>query len=274
MMIKVTPFNLNSATLFADLDKIRKTNPLIHNLSNLVVMPIIANLLLALGASPIMAHAPEELVEIVTLSKALVINIGTLDKNWLRSIEIAQEIARQTKIPIVFDPVGASASRYRLEAACEILERGVTVLRGNASEIMSLVNMNICSKGVDSLHQSDEARLAALELTKHYHCTVAISGKTDWIISEKSCYSLDYGTPLFTKVVGMGCSLTAIIASFLAVHADPVLATAHAVALFTLCGQFAATKTSSPGHFYNELLDIVYQLDKKKITSLIGDRNI
>jgi hydroxyethylthiazole kinase len=142
--------NLCLDTLFRDLDKIRQTNPVIHNVTNLVVMPITANLLLALGASPIMAHAEEEIADIIQLSQALVINIGTLDKHWLNAIAIAQKTALMVGIPIIFDPVGAGASQYRTEAAKKILTQGVTLIRGNASEIMALENTQIKTKGVDS----------------------------------------------------------------------------------------------------------------------------
>lgn len=253
-----SPIALNN--LFHDLDRIRQLNPVIHNISNLVVMPIIANLLLALGASPLMAHAQEELPEILTLSNALVLNIGTLDAHWINAMDKAQQIALSLKIPIVLDPVGAGASHYRTKTAKKILERGITVVRGNASEIMSLMDSTIKTKGVDSTQTSCNALNAATLIAKKYQCTVVVSGKTDLIVDKNQQFMLDVGTPLFTKVVGMGCSLTAIIASFLTVNSHPFWAALHAMALFGMAGELAEKKTQGPGSFYVHLLDSLYTL--------------
>ena len=274
MMAQTTPFEIALDKLFYDLEQIRQKNPVIHNISNFVVMPITANLLLALGASPIMAHAQEELVDILTLSQSLVINIGTLDENWLNAIVAAQRIALQADIPIVFDPVGAGASRYRTETAKKILEQGVQVIRGNASEIMALVDSRIKSKGVDSNQRSENALSSARQLAKKYHCIVVVSGKIDLIVNEDRYVMLAYGTPLFTKVVGMGCSLTAIIASFLTVNPDPFLAAIHAMAIFGLTGELAAKKALGPGSFYTELLDTLYQLKATDLEPFIVARTV
>jgi len=246
--------------LFYDVLQIRKKNPIIHNISNLVAMPITANLLLALGASPIMAHAREELADILSLSQALAINIGTLDGNWVNAIAVAQSIALQSGIPIVFDPVGAGASPYRTETAKKILAQGVHVIRGNASEIMALADTHIKNTGVDSTHSSEEALASAAQIAKQYHCIVVVSGKIDLIVSAKHAVMLHYGSTLFTKVVGMGCSLTAIIASFLTVNPEPFLAAVHAMALFGLTGELAAKKALGPGSFYTQFLDDLYRL--------------
>ncbi len=258
--------------LFYDVERIRQKNPIIHNISNLVVMPITANLLLSLGASPIMAHAQEELAEILSLAKALVINIGTLDDYWINSITMAQEIALQTKIPIAFDPVGVGASHYRTETAKKILSRGVQVIRGNASEIMALVDPHIKTKGVDSLQTSESALPSAVRLAKKYHCTVVVSGKIDLIVDQSNYVTLQCGTPLFTKVVGMGCSLTAIIGSFLAVNQDPFLAAVHAMTIFGLTGELAAKTALGPGSFYTQLLDHFYKLEPSSLESLVLNR--
>ncbi|MDQ8039321.1 MAG: hydroxyethylthiazole kinase [Rickettsiella sp.] len=257
--------------LFSDLDRIRQINPVIHNLTNLVVMPITANLLLALGASPIMAHAKEELTDILQISQALVTNIGTPDEKWLSAIKMAQNTALKLKIPIVLDPVGAGASRYRTEAAKKILERGVTLVRGNASEIMALVDPHIKTKGVDTtMHTSNTALVAATTIAKKYHCIVVVSGKSDLIVNETQHVMLNYGTPLFTKVVGMGCSLTSIIASFLTVNPNSFIAAIHAMALFGLVGELAIPLSIGPGSFYTNLLDKLYTVKQTELKSLIS----
>jgi hydroxyethylthiazole kinase len=269
MLIQSTPCQATLDTIFTDLIQIRHSNPVIHNISNLVVMPIIANCLLALGASPIMAHAQQELADILQLSQALAINIGTLDKHWLASIHSAQKTALQFNVPIVFDPVGAGASAYRTETAKKILAQGVQVLRGNATEIMALNNLPIKTKGVDSLESSEHALSSAIQLAKQYQCIVVVSGQTDLVVHADHYVTLSYGTPLFTKVVGMGCSLTAIIASFLAVNAHAFSACVHAVALFALVGELVAQTATGPGSFYSQLLDKLYTLQASDLASVL-----
>lgn len=257
------------ASLFRDLALIRQTNPLIHNISNLVVMPITANILLALGASPVMAHAKQELSDIIQRAQSLVINIGTLDKTWIASIKIGQKAALKRGIPIVLDPVGAGSSHYRTQTALKILKQGVHLIRGNASEIMALTDTRIKTKGVDSVQSSVNALTSAKTLAKKYRCLVVISGKIDFIVSTTRVVSLDYGTPLLTKVVGMGCSLTAIIASFLTVNADALAASVHATALMGLMAEYAEKKSTGPGSFYPQLLDSLYSVQKTELQSFI-----
>lgn len=268
-LIQAKSIHFSLSELFHDLSLIRQNNPLIHNVTNLVVMPITANILLSLGASPLMAHAKEELAEISHLAAALVINIGTLDKNWVEAIQIAQQTALKRRIPIVLDPVGAGASRYRSETALNILTQGVDVIRGNASEIMALVDTRITTKGVDSQQLSENALLSASHLAKKYQCIVAISGKTDFIVNATQICRLDYGTPLLTKVVGMGCSLTAIIASFLTVNANYFTATVNATALLGLIGECAEKDAKGPGSFYTKLLDVLHSIEKSDLASLL-----
>jgi hydroxyethylthiazole kinase len=260
-------FTLES--LFRDVALIRLNHPLIHNITNLVVMPTTANILLALGAAPIMAHAQEELDEIIQLAQALVINIGTLDQTWLAAIEQAQRAALKRGIPIVFDPVGAGASTYRTTSALTIIRRGVDVIRSNASEIMALLDTSIITKGVDTTQASSNAIASAQTLAQHYQCIVVVSGKTDFIVSESMSVALDYGTPLLTKVVGMGCSLTAIIASFLSVNPDRFNAAVHAMAWMGLVSEYAEKNSNGPGSFYNHLLDSLYAVQKNELQSLL-----
>ncbi len=259
------------ASLFDDLALIRQNNPLIHNISNLVVMPITANVLLALGAAPIMAHAKQELNEIIQHAQSFVINIGTLDKTWVTSIKIGQKAALKRGIPIVLDPVGAGSSDYRTQTALKILAQGVQIIRANASEIMALIDAKASyNKGVDSMQSSINALASAKILAKKYHCIVVISGKIDFVVSATRVVSLAYGTALLTKVVGMGCSLTAMIASFLTVNTDPFAAAVHATALMGLVAEYAEKKSTGPGSFYTQLLDSLYMIQKTDLQSLIS----
>lgn len=237
-------------------------------------MPTTANMLLALGAAPIMAHAQEELEDIIHLAQALVINIGTLDQTWLAAIEKAQLAALKRGIPIVFDPVGAGASTYRTAAALSIIKRGVTVIRGNASEIMALLDTSITTKGVDTTQASSNAVTSAQTLAQQYQCIVVVSGKIDFIVNEAMSVALDYGTPLLTKVVGMGCSLTAMIASFLAVNPHRFNAAVHAMAWMGLVSEITEKKSHGPGSFYTQLLDSLYTVQKDQIQSLLKKTSV
>lgn len=267
------PPTVTITPLYSDLIKIRTQAPLIHNVTNLVVMPTTANLLLALGASPLMAHAPEELAAITAIARALVINIGTLDNNWIASMLQAQTLAAAKTIPIVFDPVGAGATPYRTETALTMLTRGVTIVRGNASEILALTDKRLSTKGLEAHHLTEEASQAAKTLATQYDCTVVVSGAIDLIVDQQQQVSLAYGTPLFTKVTGMGCSLTAIIAAFAAINPHPFLAAQHAVILFTLAGELAAQRSQGPGSFQVALSDVLFAITEAELTALLTRRN-
>lgn len=266
-LANINPFTLES--VYHDVDLIRQIHPLIHNITNLVVMPTTANFLLALGAAPIMAHAQEELVEIIQLAQALVINIGTPDETWLAAIKQAQHAALKRNIPIVFDPVGAGASRYRTQASLTIIQRGIDVIRGNASEIMALLDTSITTKGVDSTQISSHALASAQTLAEQYRCIVVVSGQIDFIVSATQTIALNYGTPLLTKVVGMGCSLTAMIASFLAINPERLKACVHAMAWMGLVSEYAEKKSTGPGSFYSQLLDSLYSVQKNDLQVFI-----
>lgn len=252
---------ISSSRIDSDLDLIRKVNPIIHNITNWVAMATSANVLLAIGASPIMAHARHELIDISQLSQALVINIGTLDEAWISSIETAHQNAIVQKIPIVFDPVGAGASQYRTQTAKNVLARGVNVLRGNASEIIALACDDAKPKGVDAHHDSMDAISAARALSIRYHCVVVVSGAIDIIVDKEKKIFNHHGTSLFTKVTAMGCSVTALIGAFTAINSDYFLAALHAMVAFTMAGEIAATHTRGPGSFYPELLDALSNLN-------------
>ena len=262
---------LSFERVFSDLTLIRQQRPLIHNITNLVAMQLTANILLAIGASPMMAHAEEELADILRLARVLLMNMGTLDAAWIRSMESAQRIARQRALPIVFDPVGAGASQYRTHFALRILEQGVSILRGNASEILALAGADAVTKGVDAHHRSQEALDAAKYLARHYQCVVAVSGETDIIVNQHHLCYVPYGTFLFTRLTGMGCSAAAVMSAFAAVNQDYFAAAQHGVVFFTLAGQLVAAQHDAardhlgsqhmgPGSFQVKLLDMLAAL--------------
>jgi len=256
------------ASIYQDLQFIRRTSPVIHNITNLVVMQTCANILLAVGASPIMAHAKKELKEITSLAKSLVINIGTLDDELLDSIFQAQEVANNLKIPIILDPVGAGASCYRTEAAKKIIECGVNIVRGNSSEILALLNSENKSKGIDSMHESSQAKTAATLIADKYNCIVAVSGEHDFIVSNNHIVTGRNGHSLLSQVTGMGCGATALIAAFAAVNSDYFKAAIHAISALNIAAEIAQRTAFGPGSFYYSLIDALFNLEEKHLETL------
>mmetsp|Transcript_37990 Transcript_37990/g.32131 ORF Transcript_37990/g.32131 Transcript_37990/m.32131 type:complete len:185 (+) Transcript_37990:76-630(+) len=180
-----------------------------------------ANALLAIGASPVMAHAIEEVEDIVTISSALVINMGTLSDKWVEAMILSIRKAKQLNKPIVFDPVGVGASKYRNIVAARIIAAGPPdVIRGNASEIMALANAAQTSKGVDSTASSDSAIDIAVQLSHSLGSTIVVSGETDYIITGDKISKISNGCPMMTKVTGIGCTATAIIGACVGVEND------------------------------------------------------
>jgi len=160
-----------------NLNAVRTQRPLIHNITNFVVINYTANALLACGASPVMAHAIEEVEEMVSFAKALVLNIGTLTKSWVDAMIIAGKRANERHIPIILDPVGSGATRLRTESARRLInELSISVVRGNASEVLSLAETGSRPKGVDSIHRVEEATTAAITLARELNMTLAITG--------------------------------------------------------------------------------------------------
>lgn len=251
-----------------NLEKIRQEKPLIHNITNFVVMNYTANVLLATGASPVMAHADNEVEEMVSFAGALVLNIGTLTDAWVSSMVKAGKKASALGTPIVLDPVGSGATRLRTKAAGTIIaETNVTIVRGNASEILSLHREDSKSKGVDSLHSVDEAEASAMILATELGATLAITGPTDFITDGTRILRVDNGHPLMPVVTGTGCSATAIIGAFSAVDPDPLSAAATGLAFFGLAGERAGAVADGPGSFMTAILDALYLINPDEVIS-------
>jgi hydroxyethylthiazole kinase len=249
-----------------NLKRLREKKPLIHNITNYVVMNYTANALLSCGASPVMAHAEEEVEEMVSLAGALVLNIGTLTPQWVEAMLRAGKKANALKVPIVLDPVGSGATRLRTESARRLArELSIEVVRGNASEVLSLAKKETRTKGVDSLHSVEEAEDTAIALAKELKTTLAITGKVDLITDGKRICRVHNGHAMMSRVTGTGCTATVIIGAFLAVDPDPVEATALALAYFGLAGEKAATQTKSPGTYQIALLDALFSIDEKQL---------
>ena len=251
---------------WTDRQAIRKRQPLIHNITNFVVMNETANVILAVGASPVMAHALEEVEEMVGFAGALVLNIGTLWPGLVEACVVAGKRANVLGVPVIFDPVGAGATTLRTRAVERILgEVRVSVLRSNASEAFAAAGMPARIRGVDSLVGEADMSAAASAIARKLGLTVAITGKTDVITNGSVTYHCQNGHVLLQTVTGTGCSATAMVGCFAAVQADPVLAAAEALGYYGLCGELAAAGAVGPGSFEMALRDHLYSLTRDEL---------
>jgi hydroxyethylthiazole kinase len=254
--------------VWQDVQRIRTEAPLVHNITNYVVMNTTANALLSIGASPVMAHAIDEVEDMAGLARALVLNIGTLSEPWIEAMIKAGRKAREKGTPIILDPVGAGATQFRTKTAQKLLwDSPPTVVRGNASEIRALFNAESGTKGVESTHTSEEALEAARLLSENFPTVVSISGVTDMIVSGRSVIRVTNGHPMMARVTGLGCTATALTGAFAAVNPSPLKAAAHAMAVMGIAGEIAAERSRGPGSFQMHFLDALFLLAESDIDS-------
>lgn len=245
--------------------ELRQARPLVHNITNYVVMSLSANVLLALGASPAMVHAVEEVEDFVSISSALVVNIGTLSPSWVEGMQRAAARAIALGKPWVLDPVGCGATPYRTRVAAELALQKPTIIRGNASEILSLAGAAASGgKGVDSTADSDAAVSAAVALAKRTGAVVAVTGAIDYVSDGQQLIAIEGGTELMTLSTGLGCALSASTAAFAAI-APPLKAAAAALAVYGAAGKHAARSCEGPGHLPAELCDALHTMDRQRL---------
>lgn len=262
-----------AARTWASLQAIRREIPLVQNITNAVSMDVVANALLALGASPAMVHAMEEIEEFADLAQALVVNIGTLSSTTVPSmIQAATSMAEKGK-PWVLDPVGVGATSYRTRIARDLLAIKPTVLRANASEVLALAGAaSGPTKGVDSSHGSDQAVTAADRLAGEMGVVVAVTGAVDYITDGTRSLEVRNGHPLMTKVTALGCASTAAVAAFCTVEQDPVAAAAQALGAYGLAAERAAVDADGPGSLRWRLLDELSGLNETELMEGIDIR--
>jgi hydroxyethylthiazole kinase len=253
--------SISAKDIARDLELVRRRSPLVHNISNYVAMNLTANALLAVGASPVMAHSPEEVEDMVDIAAALVVNIGTLSGHWVEAMVKAARRAKKKGIPIIYDPVGAGATPYRTRTILELI-RAVppAIVRGNASEIMASAGGRAKTKGVDSGAAAESALAAAGRLCDQRHCVVCVSGETDYIVGKNGMAMVRNGHPLMPRVTGLGCTATALCGAFAAVDPDPFAATAAAMAVMGIAGEIAAERSAGPASLQVHFLDALHNL--------------
>ncbi|MEQ9334432.1 hydroxyethylthiazole kinase [Thalassobaculum sp.] len=254
---------------WATLSAVRARGPLVHSVTNLVVTNLTANMLLALGASPAMVENVEEAGELAAVADALVVNLGSMSAARTEAMRAAVQAADRNRTPWVMDPVAVGALSYRTAVARELLAHRPAAIRGNASEIASLAGGDGGGKGVDSTLGSDEVLGLARRLALDTGAVVAVTGAVDHVTDGDRELAVENGHPLLTRVTGMGCSATAVIAACLAVGettgADRLTATAHGLALFGFAAERAARGAAGPASFQVALIDALYGLTEAQV---------
>lgn len=251
--------------LISHFESLRPQAPVVLNLTNYVAMDLSANVLLASGASPIMAHAPEEIEELVQIAGAVVINIGTLDEEWVRSFRLTNKLAKGYSKPVVLDPVGCGATTYRTKTAQRIFEDGVAMVRGNASEIQALFIGEGKTKGVDSALKSGDVSANVRRAALNDDVGFVITGEVDHVWLGEHYGTIENGDPIMTKVTAMGCSASALVAALLAVTKNRFEASLTAMAMMGVCGELAKKNSHGPASFRTAFLDQLYALDAQTL---------
>jgi hydroxyethylthiazole kinase len=254
------------ARIAAALSRIREEKPLLHHITNLVVMNDVANVSLQLGALPVMAHAAEEVAEMVSQARALTLNLGTLTPARAEAMLIAGRRANERGIPIILDPVGVGATTLRTEVSRRLLtELRIAVVRGNAAEIGKLTGAGGTLKGVESVAGVSDPPAVAQAMARRHVTTVVISGKRDVIADGQRVMGVDNGHLWLTTVSGTGCMATAMVAAFAAVERDYLLAAVGGLACFGVAAELAAQTAMGPGSFKVGLFDQLYHLTPEKL---------
>jgi hydroxyethylthiazole kinase len=246
----------------------RRRKPLVHNITNYVVMNETANAILALGALPVMAHAREEVREMVGLAGALVLNIGTLSEDWIEAMVDAGQAANERGVPIVLDPVGAGATAYRTTTAKRLLDSlDVTVLRGNAGEVATLVGVDAEVRGVESVGVGADPAELAREAARSLGVVASVTGAVDHVSDGDRSAAVSNGHELLAAVTGTGCMSSAMTGCFLAANDDAFEAAVEALVAFGVAGEDAAVEAKGPGSFHVNLYDALAGLDPARLTA-------
>ena len=250
--------------------RLRTARPLVMCMTNLVVMPVSANVLLAAGASPAMILAAEEAEDFAAISDALLVNLGTIPTDWVTAMTLAVHRAGADGRPWVLDPVGCGATPHRTRVARALAGRGPAIIRGNASEIIALSGTaRARSKGVDSADGSETAIEAARVLAGEAGAVVAVTGETDYVTDGRRVAAITGGHPFMTLSTGIGCALSGYVAACAAV-APAFEAAVGALAAYGAAGAIAAAPLAGPGNLPAALCDALYGLTDADVAAHSG----
>lgn len=251
---------LKTAQLLA---RVRQEKPLVHHLTNWVTIYDCANVVKVLGASPVMAHAREEVADMVGLAHSLVLNLGTLTPDLVESMKVAAQTANLRGIPVVLDACGVGATPLRDQKCLELLKTArISIIKGNASEVARVAGEAVRTRGVDAVPVARDLSEMAQELAQQRQCTVVVTGGEDIVSDGVVCWQVRNGDPMMGRVVGTGCMATSVIGAFVAVEPDLASAAAAALVCFGVAGQCAAKAARGPGSFKEGLYDCLYHLDE------------
>ncbi len=259
---------MDGAIFSSLLSEVRSKRPLVHHITNYVTVNDCANVTICVGAAPVMAHSIDEVAEMVSMAGALVLNIGTLDEAQVGSMLRAGQRANELNIPIILDPVGAGATRFRTNTVLRLFNKlDMAVIKGNAGEIATLAGAEGEVRGVDSYGVKGDPVQIAKDLALKLGTTVVISGATDIVSDGTRTLLVDNGHELMGKVSGTGCMAASVTGAFAAVSKDRVISTAAALAVFGLAGERAAPRSIGPASFKQALLDELYNLTPEELAN-------
>ncbi len=246
------------------LERVRRQKPLVHHLTNWVTIYDCAQIVKTLGASPVMAHAQEEVADMSALASALVLNIGTLTVDFVEAMKLAARSANQKGIPVILDACGAGATALRDRKCLELMSAArIDVIKGNRSEIARLCGLSVQTRGVDAAEVEGDLSLIARNLAQTRKATVVITGQEDLVTDGRNCYRVTNGHPMMTNVVGTGCMAASVIGTFAAVEPNLALAAACALSCYGVASELAAGHSAGPAAFKQMLIDSLYRLDRQ-----------
>ncbi|GAB4557803.1 MAG: hydroxyethylthiazole kinase [Anaerolineae bacterium] len=252
------------------LARLRGERPLVHHIANAVTTQEVANATLALGASPVMADAPEEVPQVTPRARALSLNLGTLSAPRAKAIHLAAQTARAHGIPIVLDPTGVAMTSLRASLSLELLHEGITVTRGNVAEIAYVAGIQAIARGVDAVGATAPPQDVARRCATRYGVVAAVTGAVD-VINDGTCsVRIARGHPLLASVTGAGCIATALIAAFCATGASPLIASAAGLCALDIAAERAAAQAAGPGSFRVALFDHLALLTPQDLRDVDG----
>jgi hydroxyethylthiazole kinase len=234
------------------LDRLRARKPHVHCITNAVAQNFTANMLLAAGCVPSMTLSPEEIAQFVARAHALLVNLGTFDRERREATEIAVETASQDNVPWVLDPVFVDRAAPRAAFARELVALGPKAVRLNHAEFSALAG-------------AEPSRAALVAYAREKKIVIGLSGETDLVTDGERVITIANGHPLMAKVTAIGCAASALIAAYLSVEQDAWRATVAALVTIGVAGELAAARTQGPGSFAVAIIDALHNLDAQTL---------
>jgi len=256
--------------VYSYLEAVRAKRPLVHHLTNWVTIYDCAQIVKSMGASPVMAHAPEEVADMARIASAVVLNIGTLTVEFIESMKIAARAANEAHVPVLLDVCGAGATRFRDEKSFELLDAArIDIIKGNASEVARIAGRDVRTRGVDALEVEADLKAIAAGLARERGCAVVITGKEDIVADPKTSYAVRNGNEMMSHVVGTGCMASSVIGTFAGASPESLASAAAAgLSCYEIAAELALEKADGPASFKEGLFDCLYNLKREQIERL------